>query len=515
MSTPGNKNSGNISPKALAGCFGILVGAFLLIVVPLSAYQSFRIDVQPGEVAVLIRKIGIDLDNSDEIAPTPEYKGVQLEVLREGRYFYNPYEWEWEIVPQVDVPTGKIGVRTRLYGEDLPAGEYLAKEPTQKGIIAKPLEPGRYPVNPYAERIDLYDPVTIPAGFKGVATNLAGAKPKDPNQTLVDAGERGVQAKTLDPGIYFLNPFVTRVNLVDCRNQRIDLADNGDLGFPTKDGFWVSLDGIVEFRVKPDRAPEVYVLYNEFVPEGQLDTIDEEIRNKVILPNARSFCRLQGSNNLGRELIQGDTRSVFAEKFRAEMRKACDPLGVEIVDAQITRIRPPEKIAQPLRDREIAKQKQEQYSQQTKQQISEQELAIQNELVKQKQSLVQAEQQVIKVTTDAMQKQQVAVTQGEQQLAVAKLKLEAAKDEAAAILSRGQGAAQVVVFQNEAEAAGWKQAVSAFDGDGTKYARYVLYQKIAPSYKTIMANTADSPIMDIFKSFTAPTGSTATTSTKK
>lgn len=515
MSTASGKNSGNISPKALAGCFGILVGAFMLIVVPMVAYQSFRIEVQPGEVAVLIRKIGVDLENSDEIAPSADHKGVQLEVLHEGRYFYNPYEWDWEVVPQFEVPTGKIGVKTRLYGDDLPPGEYLAKLPTQKGIVPEPLVPGRYPINPYAERIDLYDPVTIPAGFKGVETNLAGEWPKDPNQPLVELGERGVQPKTLDPGIYFFNPFVTRVNLVDCRNQRIDLSENGDLGFPTKDGFWVSLDGIVEFRVKPDLAPEVYVLYNEFVNEGEVDTIDHEIRDKVILPNARSFCRLQGSNNLGRELIQGDTRAIFAEKFRAEMRTKCEPLGVEIVDAQITRIRPPDKIAQPLRDREIAKQKQQQYEQQTKQQLSEQELAVQNELVKQKQSLVQTQQQVIKVTTDAQQKQQVAVTLGEQQLAVAKLKLEAAKDEAAAIMSRGEGAAKVVAFQNEAEAAGWKQSVSAFEGDGLKYARYVLYQKIAPSYKTIMANTADSPIMDIFKTFAAPTGNPPAAGAKK
>lgn len=476
----------------------------LLLIVATLSYQMCRIQVPAGQVAVLVRKTGLDIENSDEIAPSEQHKGVQLEVLREGRYFYNPYHWEWEIVPQFEVPSGKIGVMTRLYGEDLPNGEFLAVEPTQKGILPKALEPGRYPINPYAVRIDLYDPVTVPAGYKGVVTHLAGPMPKNPNRTTVDEGERGVQLKTLDPGTYYLNPFVTRVNLVDCRRQRIDLAEDRDLGFPTKDGFWVSLDGIVEFRVKPEMASEVFVLYNEFKNDGLPDTIDEEIRHKIILPNARSFCRLQGSNNLGREIIQGTTRTVFAERFRADMVKACETLGVEIVDAQITRVRPPDKIAEPLRTREIAKQKQEQYLQQTKQQIAEQELAIQTELVKQKQSIVQATQQVVKLTTEAQQKQQVAVTLANQELAVAKLKLEAAKDEAAAIESRGEAAAKVVQFSNEAEAAGWKQSVAAFDGDGIKFARYVLYQKIAPAYKSIMANTADSPIMDIFRSFAVP-----------
>ena len=56
-------------------------------------------------------------------------------------------------------------------------------------------------------------------------------------------------------------------------------------------------------------------------------------------------------------------------------------------------------------------------------------------------------------------------------------------------------------LENAAQAAGWKQAVSAFQGDGQRYARYVLLEKLAPAYRQIMANTADSPIMDIFKTF--------------
>jgi len=504
MADSGLKVRGKPSP-AMMGCFGIAVGLMMLVVGPLAMYQSCRIDVPPGSIAVLIRKTGLDIENSDEIAPTPEHKGVQHAVLFEGRYFYNPYDWEWEIVPQFEVPVGKIGVKTRLYGDDLPYGEFLAKTPEQKGILPDVLQPGRYPLNPYAERIDLYDSVTVPAGFRGVVTNLAAKMSDNPNRLLVDDGERGVQPKSEEPKTYFYNPFVQRVNLVDCRRKRIDLAEDGDLGFPSRDGFWISIDGIVEFQIKAEQAAEVYVLYNDAAAEGEIDTIEEEIRNKIILPNARAFCRLQGSNYTARELIQGETRTAFVEKFKAEMQEACEKLGVDIIDAQITRVKPPEKIAEPLRAREIAKQQQEQYLQQTKQQESEKELAIQQELVKQKQALVQTEQLVIKSTTEALQMQQVALTQAQQQLAVSKFKLDAARDEAAAVRSRGEGAAQVVRFENEAEAAGWKESVGAFSGDGLKYARYVLYQKLAPAYRTIMANTADSPIMDIFKSFNEAT----------
>ena len=49
----------------------------------------------------------------------------------------------------------------------------------------------------------------------------------------------------------------------------------------------------------------------------------------------------------------------------------------------------------------------------------------------------------------------------------------ATKDEAAAITSKGKGAAEVIEFKNKAEAAGWQRSVEAFEGDGSQYAQYV------------------------------------------
>ena len=59
----------------------------------------------------------------------------------------------------------------------------------------------------------------------------------------------------------------------------------------------------------------------------------------------------------------------------------------------------------------------------------------------------------------------------------------------------------VLGFDNEAEAAGWKSAVEAFGGDGNKFARWVLLKKIAPAFRSMMVNTADSPIMNIFTEY--------------
>ena len=91
--------------------------------------------------------MGKDLESGVILAPSQEYKGVQQEVLTEGRYYYNPYDWTWQVVPQVEIPEGKLGVRIRMYGEDLAAGELIAWKESQKGIVPEVLHPGRYPIN--------------------------------------------------------------------------------------------------------------------------------------------------------------------------------------------------------------------------------------------------------------------------------------------------------------------------------------------------------------------------------
>jgi regulator of protease activity HflC (stomatin/prohibitin superfamily) len=500
--------SGRFAPPRLANYVGLgTAGAVLgAAIVGWVIYRQFLVDVPKEHLAILIKKEGLDLENSDQVAPDEQHRGVQRAVLTEGRYFRNPFYWDWKIVPQVVIPEGMMGVRISLVGDDLPYGEFLARldadgQPLTKGVVPGVLRPGRYQINPYLFQVDEGKPVTVPAGFVGIQTNLAGPLAKDPNRFLVPKGFRGVEADPLQPGTYYVNPYEIRINLVDCRSQRFNLAaKHEDMGFPSKDGFWVSLDGIIEFRIKPEKASEVYVIYNE---RKNGDAIDEEIIDKIIRPSALSFCRLNGSNESGRQFINGETRTVFQEDFSKAMKASCDPLGVEIIQALITKIKPPQKIAKPVREREIAKQQELQYRQQILQQESQQKLAIETAMVKQKEALVKADQEVIKATTQAEREMEVAVTKANQDLNVADFKLQAAKDEAMAIVSRGKAAAEVVHFQNEAEAAGWKQSVEAFGGEGAAFARYTLYKKMAVAYREIMVNTKDSPIMQIFQTFNA------------
>ena len=155
----------------------IIVGLILIGGLSWFGYSACKITVPDKHIAILIRKTGKDIPNNEEVAPSAEYKGVQKEFLTEGRYFYNPFVWDWKIVPMKDVPPGKLGVKVRLHGEDLPAGEFIAWEKNQKGIDPVVLRPGRYPINPYLETVEIFDPVTIPAGYKGIKTYLSGKMP--------------------------------------------------------------------------------------------------------------------------------------------------------------------------------------------------------------------------------------------------------------------------------------------------------------------------------------------------
>lgn len=509
---------GNINMTAITSS-GFIVSVLLLIAAGWIAYNWCRIDVPAKHIAVLTKKTGKDLENDQEVAPDDTYKGLQPNVLTEGRYFKNPYNYDWAVYPMVEVAESKLGVRIRMYGDDLPYGDFVATNEQEKGIVADVLRPGRYAINAivkdsngrvlnprnksdFVEIVELHEPVTIPAGYKGVVTNLSGPMPPNPNQLLVPEGFRGVQEKTLDEGTYYLNPYMYRVQAIDCRSQRFNLAENYDMGFPSKDGFWVSLDGIIEFRVKPEMAAQVYVTYNDDSndAESQYD-IDQEIIRKVIMPNARAFCRLQGSNSSGRDFIGGETRTAFQKAFQESIRETCEAQGIEIVQALITKINPPQAIAEPVREREVANQELKQYEQQRLQQIEEAKLAREVALVEQKQRLVEAEREVVVLVTEAKQRQDVAMAEANRDKEVAEEQLAAARDQADAVLAERSAEAAVIGFANEADAAGWKRAVQALGGDGRAFARYVLYQKLAPGYRSIMTNTADSPLMKVFESF--------------
>jgi PBP1b-binding outer membrane lipoprotein LpoB len=250
--------------------------------------------------------------------------------------------------------------------------------------------------------------------------------------------------------------------------------------------------------VLPNKVAEMFVKYNE---TANGDAIDEEIIAKIITPESRSLCRIGGSKLSGGQFISGEDREKFQTDLVKSLTENCQKQGVEILAVAITTIQPPADIAGPVQDREVAKQKLAQFQREKLQQLAEAMLKIEVVLADQKKRVVEADQEVVQKTTKAEEMQQVAVTLAEQKLKVAQTQLEATKDKASAILAKAEADADVVKFDNAAEAAGLAAQVSAYGGDGSAMARNIMLGKLAPSFRTILGNS-EGPLMELFSQFT-------------
>ena len=484
-------------PRLAPGLGALAVPIVVLLAVlflPLWVWVFCRIEPGPGEIAVLIRKTGKDLPSGQILALEKGQKGIQLEVLAEGRWFKNPYHWDWEIHEITDIPAGKLGVQTRLFGNDLPAGQILAPE-GYKGIVPEVLRPGKYRINPYAYAVQQFDATTIRPGFGGVVTALTGGDvlngtvaEADRNGFLVKAGMKGVKPDILDAGTYYLNPYMVVVTEVNLQSQRFAMSGDDAISFLTLDGFTVNVEGTIEYALMRDQA----ALLTHQV--GDMD----DILKKIVLPKARGFSRIEGSKNPAKNYIAGATRQKFQDNLEAHLIAQCKTWGVDIKSVLIRNITPPDAIASIIRDREVAVQDANKYGQQIEQAKSEAELVKQEMLAVQNKEKVEADTRRIRAVIAAEQEREVRLTRANRDLEVARLENEAAKAQAAAKLLRAGADGDVIRMRNEAEAAVIENQVKAF-GTGMNLARYAFYGKVAPKIRGILSGDQADGLGGLFQ----------------
>lgn len=211
----------------------LIINLFLgiLLLFGIWEWEFCRFYVAPDSMAIIISKSGTPLPEGEILANKGE-KGVWKEVLGEGRYFFNPIFYEWEIKPVIKIGIGKIGIVTSKVGKDLPKGEFLG-EKGQKGIQKNVLGPGKYRINPYGYEITIQDALEIPIGYVGIVTSLSGKQIKDTG--FAKLGEKGVLSDVLQPGLYYLNPRQYQVNIVEVGTNQISLIGNISQGNRTID----------------------------------------------------------------------------------------------------------------------------------------------------------------------------------------------------------------------------------------------------------------------------------------
>ena len=479
----------------VAAPLGVVAAAALVVLLSLWVWFGWRIEPGNGQIAVLLKKTGRDLPPEAILAPGPEYKGIQEEVLPEGRYFRNPWTWEWHYANTVDIPAGKFGVLVRKFGKDLPEGEILAKDATTKGIVRDVLGTGKHRINPYAYEVKIYDDITIKPGHVGVVTELTGddiiapGGAKDPETGtgfLVKSGAKGVSSRILKEGTHRLNPFVYSVTIVNIQSQRFELGGADAISFLTLDGFTVTAEGTLEFNLDVDN---VALLSHEV---GDMD----DILQKIILPAARGFSRIEGSKKNATEFIVGESRQAFQDSLEKYLKDVCRPWGVSLNSVLIRDIFAPQQVAAIIRKRELAVQEANKIDQQIVQAKSQAELERQRALASQNSAKVAAETESIRAKILAEQHSAEQVIAAQTKLEVAAVELKAARADAEAMLTEAEGRRKVVETRTTAEANVLKQEVSAYAGDDD-YVRAKLYEKAAPRLKDVLTSDASGEIFGL------------------
>src|SRR4026208_1456192 len=128
--------------------------------------------------------------------------GIQADVLKPGLHFIKyPFEKVVRKVPLIEIGADEMGIIEAVDGEPMPPGRIFAPDRAQnahnnfqdpiafikqggvKGIQLRTLPPGLWPIHPYLFRVSVAKATLVPQGKVGVVTAADGG-PLDPGRLL-------------------------------------------------------------------------------------------------------------------------------------------------------------------------------------------------------------------------------------------------------------------------------------------------------------------------------------------
>jgi len=509
---------------------GVLIGGAVLLTACIAAlyWFTFRIYVPEGESIVLVRKTGVE--PKDKIAVNPNEKGIHREVLGTGRYFFNPFVWEAKTVPLVKISCGnpktwewtptlsadrsgdmrsrtftfkgdfpEVGVLKRVVGAEPPDGSSVVSRASgYQGTIREVLTPGTYRINPWVYKVEKHPAVVIPAGFVGVVTNQVGEAPPiragaggddDAVRRLARSGERGTLPDVLQPGIYYINPYVQSVTLIEIgfneySQVKVSDLENNHISFPSDTGFDIRVGVTIIWGIDPKHAAQII---NEF---GNVDRVLET----VIGSQLPSICRNIGSTYDARDFIHGEKREMFQRALTEELQEVCRAKNVEVLLALVREIEvhAPNTGSASAAGGEVTED--------LKRTIQQSYIAIENRITKEKQreaatvraeleearkkvdiarETIQADTRVMVAEILADAEKEAAQIDAQAKLEVAQIQEQNARFDAQRTEILGQARTDVEKFRKQAEADGYKLLVDAFGG-GRAFNLYTFAENFQP-----------------------------------
>ena len=268
-----------------------------------------------------------------------------------------------------------------------------------KGLQEQVLLAGRYFINPRFATVELVDMVEVPMAHVGVVIAFVGKEGTDVtgdsfrHGNLVSKGEKGVWVTPLDPGKYPINPYTHQVSNVPTANVVLNWATGkteahqldanlSTITVRSADGFKFNLDVSQIIHIPRNDAPKVIARFggmSALVTQVLEPTIGNYFRNAA-----------QGSDII--EFLKN--RSARQNEAREAISQALAEYNVGAVDTLIGDIVPPDQLMKTLTDRKLAEQERVTFETQRQAQTVRQELEQATALAATQAKVVDAERQV-------------------------------------------------------------------------------------------------------------------------
>lgn len=449
---------------AITSALGIVGIIFLWM-----TWRTFFKYVDHGHMLIVIANSGTELEPG-QILARPGQKGVQEEVLGEGRHFVMPYFNSVEDRECVEIPPGKVGLVSAKTGKAPAPGKVLVDR-GEKGVWRDVLPPGRYRMNPYGYEIHEIPATIIRPSFAGFVTNMVGTEPKAP--PFAEEGEKGMRREVLEPGVYYLNPYAVRVDEVEVGINQVSFLEEHQIKFPSSDAFEIKLESTVEWELHPDAVADVAYEFGVHA---------EVIEEKVIAPQSKSIGRLAGSRYGAKDFLLGEGREKFQHAFTEELVKICKEKHLDVHSAFIRHITIPENLRRPIQEAfvSIEKEKTAKFLEETRKSAADLERA--QAMIIQKTVEVQAGTSALVSKIEAEASQDVGRIEADTRRKVAGKQQEIALLEAERTRALGQANATVQKQLGEARASMFALKVGAFGGDAEAFRRYSFAEALPESF---------------------------------
>jgi uncharacterized membrane protein YqiK len=344
----------------------------------------------------------------------------------------------------------------------------------QRGMQIQVVQAGSYSLNPWAIEVEKKEMTSIPIGHVGVVISYVGDEGEDTtgdgfkHGNIVKKGQKGVWASVLDPGKYAINPYTQKIEIVPttnlvlnwatARNESHNLDKNlSTITVRSQDGFPFNLDVSQIIHVPSTEAPKVIARFgsmSNLVSQVLEPTIGNYFRNSAQDSDVISFLA---------------TRQQRQTAAKDKISQVLEEYNVHAVDTLIGDIVPPAELMKTLTDRKIASEEEVTFETQRKAQDKRKTLESAKALADMQGQMVHAQQSVEISEREA----QAAVKKSEGQAkaieltagANAKAKILNAEAEAKQIQLTGGAEASKIEAIGKATAEAYQLQVNAMGDD--------------------------------------------------